>query len=108
MPASLPATLASPAAGDVTARMSASDRIRYRLIEAAQRYRANDNIAAYVRAGELDELRASHFCMRWRGVREDGAFMTNSVMRGAFLSDTALQREFLGLMNRQGSRAAWP
>lgn len=37
--------------------MSASDRIRYRLVHAAHRYHANDNIAAFIRKGELDELR---------------------------------------------------
>ena len=225
---------------DVTTRMSASDRIRYRLIEAGQRYHANDNIAAFVREGELQELRAEvearlqdvlhalvidtdsdhntretarrvagmfvsevfrgryeaappatafpnvsrlnelmvvgpirvrsacshhlcpilgkvwigilpnagsdliglskyarladwimsrpqiqeeaivmladelerrvrpdglavvieadHFCMHWRGVKDDGAQMKNSVMRGAFLADAALRREFLGLL----------
>ncbi len=225
---------------DVTTRMSASDRIRYRLIEAGQRYHANDNIAAFVREGELQELRAEvetrlqdvlhalvidtdsdhntretarrvarmfvgevfrgryeaapsatafpnvshlnelmvvgpikvrsacshhlcpilgkvwigilpnadsdliglskyarladwimsrpqiqeeaivmladelerrvrpdglaivveadHFCMHWRGVKDDGAQMKNSIMRGAFLTDAALRREFLGLL----------
>lgn len=46
-------------------------------------------------------MEASHFCMHWRGVRDDGALMTNSVMRGAFLADGALRREFLSLMNRE-------
>ena len=40
------------------ARLPASDRIRYRLIGANCRYHANDNIAAFVEDGELDELRA--------------------------------------------------
>ncbi len=39
------------------AALSASERIRYRLVSAQQRYHANDNIAAFVREGELDELR---------------------------------------------------
>jgi GTP cyclohydrolase IA len=42
---------------DELAAMSASERIRYRLVGAGQRYHANDNIAAYLREGELDELR---------------------------------------------------
>jgi len=43
---------------DELARLSASERIRYRLVGANRRYHANDNIAAFVREGELDELKA--------------------------------------------------
>lgn len=46
-------------------------------------------------------MEASHFCMHWRGVKDDGALMTSSVMRGAFLDNEALRREFLGLMNTE-------
>ncbi|MFY8082414.1 MAG: GTP cyclohydrolase I, partial [Rubrivivax sp.] len=38
--------------------MSASERIRYRLVTADQRFHANDNIAAYIREGEIEELKA--------------------------------------------------
>ncbi len=43
-------------------------------------------------------LEASHFCMSWRGVREMDSKMLNSVMRGAFLTDPNLRREFLALI----------
>jgi len=36
--------------------------------------------------------------MHWRGVKDDESVMTNSVMRGAFLRDANLRREFLALM----------
>lgn len=59
-------------------------------------------------AGELQErvkpdglavvMEADHFCMQWRGVKDDGAKMTNSVMHGAFLKDANLRREFLALI----------
>ena len=39
------------------AKLPASQRIRYRLVGAECRYHANDNIAAFVREGELDELK---------------------------------------------------
>ncbi len=42
-------------------------------------------------------MEASHFCMQWRGVKDIDAKMTNSVMRGSFLTDSALRREFLSL-----------
>ena len=43
-------------------------------------------------------MEASHFCMSWRGVREMDSKMLNSVMRGAFLRDANLRREFLALI----------
>lgn len=47
-------------------------------------------------------MEADHYCMHWRGVRDDGSKMTNSVMRGSFLSDATLRREFLGLLSGPG------
>ncbi len=43
-------------------------------------------------------MEADHFCMQWRGVKDVGSKMTNSVMRGSFLKDSALRREFLALI----------
>jgi GTP cyclohydrolase I len=45
-------------------------------------------------------IEASHFCMHWRGVKDDQSLVTNSVMRGAFLQDATLRREFLDLLKR--------
>jgi GTP cyclohydrolase IA len=45
-------------------------------------------------------MEADHFCMAWRGVKDNDAKMINSVMRGQFLRDTNLRREFLSLLNR--------
>ena len=44
-------------------------------------------------------MEADHFCMRWRGVKDNASKMTNSVMRGVFLENGALRREFLSLIN---------
>lgn len=44
-------------------------------------------------------MEADHFCMQWRGVRDNASKMINSVMRGAFLHDPTLRREFLSLLN---------
>lgn len=46
-------------------------------------------------------MEADHFCMHWRGVKDTGSKMTNSVMRGSFLKDPALRREFLSLISMQ-------
>lgn len=45
-------------------------------------------------------MEADHFCMHWRGVKDDQSVMANSVMRGSFLHDATLRREFLTLMKR--------
>jgi GTP cyclohydrolase IA len=46
-------------------------------------------------------MEADHFCMHWRGVKDTDTAMTNSVMRGAFLKDANLRREFLSLLSRK-------
>ena len=46
-------------------------------------------------------MEADHFCMHWRGVKDIGSAMVNSVMRGAFLKDPNLRREFLSLLPRK-------
>jgi len=43
-------------------------------------------------------MEADHFCMQWRGVKDMNSRMTNSIMRGSFLKDANLRREFLSLM----------
>jgi len=45
-------------------------------------------------------MEADHFCMQWRGVKDNDSMMTSSVMRGVFLMDPALRREFLALMKK--------
>lgn len=45
-------------------------------------------------------MEADHFCMHWRGVKDSESKMTNSVMRGAFLKDANLRREFLSLISK--------
>ena len=46
-------------------------------------------------------MEADHFCMHWRGVKDDESMMTNSVMRGSFLKDANLRREFLSLLSKK-------
>jgi GTP cyclohydrolase I len=47
-------------------------------------------------------MEASHYCMAWRGVKDMDSKMINSVMRGVFLKDPNLRREFLSLIPRKG------
>lgn len=60
-----------------------------------------DEIERHVRPDGLAVVMAAdHFCMHWRGVKDEQSAMTNSVMRGAFLKDPNLRREFLDLMKK--------
>jgi GTP cyclohydrolase I len=49
-------------------------------------------------AGLALVLEADHFCMQWRGVKDAETHMTNSIMRGEFLKNSELRREFLQLI----------
>jgi len=42
-------------------------------------------------------LEADHYCTHWRGVKDE-SHMTNSVMRGAFLTNPESRKEFLQLV----------
>ena len=46
-------------------------------------------------------MEADHFCMHWRGVKDTESKMTNSVMRGSFLKNSALRLEFLSLFPKK-------
>jgi GTP cyclohydrolase I len=48
-------------------------------------------------------MEADHFCMHWRGVKDEAA-MINSAMRGSFLKDHTLRSEFLSLLNLRSLR----
>ena len=43
-------------------------------------------------------MEADHFCMHWRGVKDDDTQMISSIMRGQFLENPSLRREFLTLI----------
>jgi len=44
-------------------------------------------------------VKAQHFCMISRGVKEHESDMTTSIMRGMFRNDAPMRQEFLNLMN---------
>lgn len=46
-------------------------------------------------------MQADHSCMQWRGVKDLDSKMTNSVMRGSFLKNSDLRKEFLALINQR-------
>jgi GTP cyclohydrolase IA len=46
-------------------------------------------------------MKADHYCMQWRGVKDMDSKMTNSIMRGSFLKNPDLRQEFLTLLTEQ-------
>lgn len=46
-------------------------------------------------------MEADHYCMIWRGVKDMESKMINSVMRGQFLTNSSLRREFLALIQNR-------
>ena len=48
-------------------------------------------------------VKAQHYCMKWRGVKEPQTSMVNSVMRGDFRHDPSLKQEFFELVKQQES-----
>ncbi|MFM7170832.1 MAG: GTP cyclohydrolase I [Cyanobium sp.] len=48
-------------------------------------------------------VKAQHYCMKWRGVKEPQTSMMNSVVRGDFRLDPSLKQEFFELVKQQES-----
>ena len=48
-------------------------------------------------------VKAQHYCMKWRGVKEPQTSMMNSVGRGDFRPDPSLKQEFFELVKQQES-----
>lgn len=48
-------------------------------------------------------VKAQHYCMKWRGVKELQTSMMNSVVRGDFRHDPSLKQEFFELVKQQES-----
>lgn len=48
-------------------------------------------------------VKAQHYCMKWRGVKEPQTSMMNSVVRGDFRHDPSLKQEFFELVKQQES-----
>ncbi len=50
-------------------------------------------------------VKAQHYCMKWRGVKEPNTSMINSVVRGDFRHDASLKQEFFELVKQQSNVA---
>jgi len=67
-------------------RPQIQEEMTTQIADALKQYAKTDNIAIVVKA--------EHFCMTQRGVREDSSDMTTAIMMGAFEKDPALKKEF--------------
>ena len=48
-------------------------------------------------------IKAQHYCMKWRGVKEPHTSMINSVVRSDFRHDPSLKQEFFELVKQQSN-----
>lgn len=71
-------------------RPQIQEEMTSQIAEALQKYAKTDNIAVVVKA--------EHFCMTQRGVREHENDMVTAIMLGAFQKDPALKKEFYDIM----------
>jgi GTP cyclohydrolase I len=71
---------------------------RPQIQEEAVKHLADHLEAEIEPAGLAVVVKANHFCMHWRGVKDDSQ-MTSSVMRGQLHQSPALRQEFLSLVN---------
>lgn len=67
-------------------RPQIQEEMTTQIAEALKEYAETENIAVVVKA--------EHFCMTQRGVREHESDMTTAIMLGAFEKDPALKKEF--------------
>ena len=48
-------------------------------------------------------IKAQHYCMKWRGIKEPNTSMMNTVVRGEFRNDKTLKKEFFELVKQQSN-----
>jgi GTP cyclohydrolase I len=71
-------------------RPQIQEEMTTQIADALKQYAKTDNIAVVVKA--------EHFCMTQRGVREHENDMVTAIMQGAFEKDSALKKEFYDIL----------
>jgi len=78
-------------------RPQIQEEMTTQIADALKQYAKTDNIAIVVKA--------EHFCMTQRGVREHASDMTTAIMMGSFEKDPALKKEFYDIcLSMKGHR----
>ena len=73
-------------------RPQVQERFTEQILTAFQTILETDDVAVYVKA--------AHFCVKCRGVKDAASYTVTSAFGGAFLSDRETRKEFLSLINK--------
>ncbi|OBW94856.1 GTP cyclohydrolase I FolE [Gallibacterium salpingitidis] len=73
-------------------RPQVQERLTEQILTAFQTLLQTEDVAVYVRA--------THFCVKCRGVRDANSFTVTSAYGGVFLQDRATRQEFLSLISK--------
>lgn len=73
-------------------RPQVQERFTEQILTAFQTILETDDVAVYVKA--------THFCVKCRGVKDTNSYTVTSAFGGAFLDDRDVRKEFLTLINK--------
>ncbi len=73
-------------------RPQVQERFTEQILTAFQTILETDDVAVYVKA--------THFCVKCRGVKDTNSYTVTSAFGGVFLEDRETRKEFLGLLNK--------
>lgn len=73
-------------------RPQVQERFTEQILTAFQTILETDDVAVYVKA--------THFCVKCRGVKDTNSYTVTSAFGGVFLDDRETRKEFLGLLNK--------
>lgn len=73
-------------------RPQVQERFTEQILTAFQTILETDDVAVYVKA--------THFCVKCRGIKDTNSYTVTSAFGGVFLEDRETRKEFLGLLNK--------
>jgi GTP cyclohydrolase I len=76
-------------------RPQIQEEMTTQIADALMKYAKTENIAIVVKA--------EHHCMTARGVREHANDMVTAIMKGRFMEDPSLKKEFYDILNLSGT-----
>ncbi|MDG2916627.1 GTP cyclohydrolase I FolE [Bisgaard Taxon 10/6] len=73
-------------------RPQVQERLTEQILLAFQTILETDDVAVY--------MKATHFCVKCRGIKDSNSYTVTSAFGGAFLGDRETRKEFLSLVNK--------
>ncbi|MDG2941508.1 GTP cyclohydrolase I FolE [Exercitatus varius] len=73
-------------------RPQVQERLTEQILLAFQTILETDDVAVY--------MKATHFCVKCRGIKDSNSYTVTSAFGGAFLEDRETRKEFLSLVNK--------